>query len=482
MGNKSTDPLEMPHDDETELTIIKACMLEGFEDQKAEIVTKVKPQDFYRAANREYFQSVLNLDSEGRFPTAKRIYADIKNRNKQKVATLAGISKIYDAELISVDIKNNISDLKDLADRRDLIEVANAVIKKSGNGSHYTAANVIEYISQETEKIKNDTVEFESFYDCIDMCRGEHLLEMEFPELQWIIKDILTAGVTILAGKPKAGKSVLALNICAATATGGMCLDREVEQGRVLYLHLEDNRRRIQTRLKAMIPIDDYTGKRPSGLSNHLELAVTWPRMGEGGLRALNSYCAEIKPRLVVIDTFKAFQSEAATLKLTKQQYDVDYDEFIKLRPIAEKHNTSILVVAHARKAHSDDPVDIISGTLGKAGAVDNCIVMTERKGNRVKIYTVGRDVYNESYTLKYTKSTWTWSLLGKSYHIDLIESQQKVLSYLIQESSKKEPATLAEICANTGTKRSNLQNRILPKLIENGYVEKLKKGCYYAV
>jgi len=139
----------------------------------------------------------LNLDAEGHFATAKRIYYDIKKRNKQKIATLGSISKIYDAELISVDIKNNISDLKDLAAMRGWIEIANAVIKNSGNGSHFTAAEVREYILRKTEDITKNLTDSESFYDCIEMCEGGHLLDMEFPKLQWTIKDILTGGYPV---------------------------------------------------------------------------------------------------------------------------------------------------------------------------------------------------------------------------------------------------------------------------------------------
>ena len=482
MKTKLTDPLAMPSDEESEDTLLKACMLDGFEDQRAEIVATVKPIDFYSTARREYFQSILNLDAKGIRPTVERLWKDIKERNKQRIAPLIGINKILDADMVPGEIKNEIKELKDLASKRGLIKVANAVIKKYSNGSHFTAAEVREYILRETENITGNITDAEAFYDCIDMCEGGHLLEMEFPELQWIIENILTGGVTLFAGKPKAGKSVFVLNICVAVATGGKCLGRDVGQRQVLYLHLEDNRRRLQTRLKAMAPIDDYTGERPSGLKTHLVLASSWPRMGEGGLRALDAYCEDNKPGFIGIDTFKPFQSEATAAKLSKQQYDIDYDEFIKLRPIAEKHDVGILVVGHARKAHSDDPIDLISGTFGKAGAVDNCLVLTERMGNRAKLYTFGRDVDNEMYTIEYTKSTWTWSLLGKSDHVNLMESQQEVHSFLLQNSRVKESATLAEICANTNVERSNLQNRILPKLIENGLVKRPKKGFYYAV
>ena len=58
----------------------------------------------------------------------------------------------------------------------------------------------------------------------------------------------------MLAGRPKAGKSWLALNLAEAIANGGKVLGVDVEQGDVLYLALEDNPRRLQQRLDQLIP------------------------------------------------------------------------------------------------------------------------------------------------------------------------------------------------------------------------------------
>ena len=66
-----------------------------------------------------------------------------------------------------------------------------------------------------------------------------------FPPIQWIVPGILPEGLTLLAGKPKLGKSWLALDIAVAVASGGSVLGRECEPGPVLCLALEDNQRRL---------------------------------------------------------------------------------------------------------------------------------------------------------------------------------------------------------------------------------------------
>src|SRR4051794_36654660 len=69
----------------------------------------------------------------------------------------------------------------------------------------------------------------------------------QFPTLKMICGDIVVEGLTLLAAKPKIGKTWLALDIAIAVDTGGYCLgDIECEQGDVLFLALEDNKRRMQ--------------------------------------------------------------------------------------------------------------------------------------------------------------------------------------------------------------------------------------------
>ena len=99
---------------------------------------------------------------------------------------------------------------------------------------------------------------------------------IEFPPRRWVIPDLITEGLTILAGRPKVGKSWLALNWSVAVATGGIALDKfKVEQAEVLFLALEDSRRRLQERLRKIIPFSDL----PAAL--HLDTIGSLPRSNQ---------------------------------------------------------------------------------------------------------------------------------------------------------------------------------------------------------
>ena len=65
-----------------------------------------------------------------------------------------------------------------------------------------------------------------------------------FPPIRFVAPPFIPEGCTILAGRPKIGKSWLML------AVG---LDVACEGGDVLYLALEDNERRLQTRMAKLL-------------------------------------------------------------------------------------------------------------------------------------------------------------------------------------------------------------------------------------
>ncbi len=81
----------------------------------------------------------------------------------------------------------------------------------------------------------------------------DDILRAEFPELQWLVQDLLPGeGLTILAGRPKVGKSALALQLALAVSTEQTFLDRATSRCPVLCYALEDSERRVQDRLLAL--------------------------------------------------------------------------------------------------------------------------------------------------------------------------------------------------------------------------------------
>ena len=79
------------------------------------------------------------------------------------------------------------------------------------------------------------------------------LLALDLAPLRWVVPGLIPEGTTILAAPPKVGKSCLVYQIAVEASIGGDVLGRRVTPGSVLYLALEDGKRRGQERLRAAL-------------------------------------------------------------------------------------------------------------------------------------------------------------------------------------------------------------------------------------
>jgi hypothetical protein len=126
----------------------------------------------------------------------------------------------------------------------------------------------------------------------------------------------------------------------------------------ILYLGLEDNKRRLQRRLKKILdgrPV-------PAKLDVHWE----WKRFDEGGIAQLDKWLEDHPDtRLVVIDTLKKVRPRDNG---KRSMYDLDYESLEPLMGVAAKHGVAIVVVHHLRKLEAGDALDMISGSTGLTG------------------------------------------------------------------------------------------------------------------
>ncbi len=160
------------------------------------------------------------------------------------------------------------------------------------------------------------------------------LLAADFPHAGWIVPGLLPAGLSTLAGRPKMGKSWLALQIACAVGAGGSVLDRAVEQGPVRYLALEDGPRRLQERLRAQqAPPGDVT------------FALEWPPLAAGGQDALRRAIERGKVRLVVVDTLSRALGRAGRLDPAGMALAI-----AALQDLCRATGAAILTTDHHRK------------------------------------------------------------------------------------------------------------------------------------
>src|SRR5215472_3812508 len=140
----------------------------------------------------------------------------------------------------------------------------------------------------------------------------------QFKPVRIILPDLIPEGVTILAGKPKVGKSWFALDVCMAVADSSRFVlgDKRPIHGDVLYLALEDNQRRLKKRI-------DKIAQGQTRWSDRLQMHTEWKRVDQGGLEDIEEWAKSVKdPRLIWIDTLAKIRPVASR---NEPAYTADY-------------------------------------------------------------------------------------------------------------------------------------------------------------
>lgn len=293
---------------------------------------------------------------------------------------------------------------------------------------------------------------------------AELLMGMTFSPIKYVVPGFVAEGLTILGGRPKLGKSWLSLDFSIAVATGGTSLGADCEPGDVLYLALEDNPRRLQDRLRLVLP----KFQRPD--LSRLTLQTEAPKVGSGLIEALEAWRKSIdNPRLIIIDTLAIVRPAK---KGNQDSYAADYEALSPLQRYASEHRLAIVVVTHVRKMEASDPLEMISGTNGLTGAADSIMVL-DRSTDGPKLYGRGRDVEEIEKALKFDAGKW--SVLGDADAVKRSDQRKQIIDALANAGTAMKPA---DIAATTGMKITNV-NYLIRKMIEAGEAEKQGYGSY---
>jgi hypothetical protein len=252
----------------------------------------------------------------------------------------------------------------------------------------------------------------------------------KFDPLKWIVHSILPEGCVILAGRPKKGKSWLALDIGLAVAEGGVCLfGLNVEAGDVLYLALEDTERRLKDRAAKLLAGRPW----PAGFS-YQSLSDSFPT-GEAAIAEIEAWLdTHPKARLVIVDVLKCVRDRGPSKG--RSPYDLDYEAMQLFRDLAGRRRVSVLVVHHTRKGKGEDPIDEISGTLGLAGAADGVLVLSSNgDGGGTSLLGRGRDMEEIALDVEFVKDAARWRILGeKSFEEKPRATQRRSVEEFIRE------------------------------------------------
>lgn len=294
------------------------------------------------------------------------------------------------------------------------------------------------------------------------LVNAKTLVAKEFEPVRWIVPQILPEGTTILAARPKVGKSWLALNLALSVAMGGVALGRQkVEGGEVLYLALEDNERRLKGRLTKML--------QDKAAPERLYFATDWPGSSEGGCEALEQWLKQYpQARLVVVDTLAKFRPPVGA---THNLYEADYGSMQGLKRLSDLYRVAILVVHHTRKGQSEDPLEDVSGSTGLTAGVDNVLALRRKRGEAGGVlHLIGRDIESEEeLAVTFDRELALWIMLGPAKEHALSEERREIVDLLAEYPGGLRPAEIARSLNRQG----DAVRQLLRTMLREGQIHK---------
>ncbi|MGO9611701.1 MAG: AAA family ATPase [Dissulfurispiraceae bacterium] len=272
----------------------------------------------------------------------------------------------------------------------------------------------------------------------------------------WTVENMLpSGGFSVLASKPKVGKSTIARNLAFSLARGESFLDRETSRGPVIYYALEEKRAEVKRHFRDM------------GAAGHEEIYIYAGAAPVDAILQIRAITEQIKPALIVIDPL---------FRLAKVKDGNDYVAVTAaLEPLLQLARTTgahVLCVHHTGKGDRQGG-DSVLGSTAIFSSVDTLILIRQHDHYRT-IQTrqrYGSDM--EETTLNFDKEARVITV-GKSRDEEEITSIQKtMLDFLTgQNDALIEPTIMEEVEGRTGIKRKALR-----ELVRAGEVTRTGKG-----
>lgn len=292
--------------------------------------------------------------------------------------------------------------------------------------------------------------------------------------LEWIVPEILPEGLTILASRPKMGKSWLCLNLGLSVASGIKVFNKfDVQPQKVLYITFEDSKARLFGRLQSLIDSNYFVSNAVE--SNFiLTPELTIPYLDEGGIEFLFEKIHEEGIKLVIIDTLtRALKNQQSNKQAS---YVGDYKLISPYQNFALKNHISLIFVYHTRKALSEGEyfIDEIQGTTGITAGADTLMVLKKEK-EKFKLYLTGKDVIADDIDLTFDKQSGLWLIDSQETKIDTTPEREEIINLL--QNEEREMRT-SEIASKLGKKENNIST-MLQKLVKENKIKNPKYGFY---
>lgn len=367
-----------PHNLEAEKAVLGAMLLKP--DCISSVRELIEPVAFYRAANETICEAIFDLKEEADIVTVSQW---LKDRDLlDKVGGLDYLSAVMDSVSTAASVKFHSNIVKNLYNKRKLIETCTITIEQSQNGDHRVSDILGDHnvrlaeieLSQESRVISmqdglKDTIKNLETISSMDGLIG---LPSGFPDIDnytggWMDGDIIT-----VAGRPQSGKSVLAKDFAENSGVPTLVFNLEMSiqqtQFRQLADHAKINHEKIRT---GKLSADDWE-KILRACEELNEIPIFYVDIGLLNIHTISSiidnWIKKVGIKLIVIDYLQLIGDPELVGKREQEVAAISR----RLKATARHHNIPIINVAQVnRKVEDRSNHRPILSDLRESGAIE---------------------------------------------------------------------------------------------------------------
>jgi hypothetical protein len=298
------------------------------------------------------------------------------------------------------------------------------------------------------------------------------LKDYEPGPVEWIIEPLIPIGFSLLAGRPKLGKSYFILDAAVNTANGDQVAAAfPTERTGVLFIAFEDDKDRIRRRL-------DDIGMEPENFPANCRVHINWPS-GTAGVGKLGEFLTKYPDkRIVFIDTLQHILDP----KL-EEGYRLTTAELRPLRDLSRKHRVAIVGVLHTRKGKAIkdedyDPLDFdnIIGSRAYSAVADAIIMMYRVQGEKHgRLAVTGRDMADTIFNATFENRRWTFKTVNRKQTI------RKLVLEMFEQHTEAIYSPL-DLCHRLGlnpAEHHDAMRQRLRRMVKEGVIEQASYGMY---
>lgn len=299
---------------------------------------------------------------------------------------------------------------------------------------------------------KTDTLETDEQPPRPSVISAIELMDREIPEPEWIVPRLLPAGLHIQGGKSKIGKTLNSLTLAKAITAGGEYLGQSVNQGRVLYLCLDDPDWRMKKRLE----MQGWT-RENLGNMDLIFYGSFWEEYGDLAKQGSEKLLEILQGGdyvMAVIDTLGR-----ATM-LERNAYEATTFGLARIQAIARELMICVFMNDHHNKMKPEevDALLDIGGSVAKGAMLDSAWGIYRDSSGNTRLHVVGKDLESAVIKIELDPTTLLWRGLGQVGDIRLTDRRQEILLAL---KDNPKGLIMSQIVEAVGQDFSNTSKRV---------------------